>query len=1133
MNKHFVFLLGYILTCTFNASSQSLKVTDVDKRLTPSTTTASLSQFGGMDVNKSTGRIGKMIKLFETKQGRLVYAPVIQYSSAGVHMNEWGGRLGMTWNDNFTATIQRTVRSLPDDEAANSRRIPKESIAGQDLNALYLYDTAVSNFLSQTGKGQRDCEYDIFSYNIFGASGTFLIDGGQAKLLDHSDTVFISVLSTSPYTFKVTNTAGIKYYFGLDGAIEHSSNYNENMCDEPANPILNRQTAWFLNKMVSPEKDSIMFTYGSLNYDYLYDFAESATASISHDPNGTGVDYSHQYCGREKNAATKYLTQVSGKNFTVEFLYKLGPRNDLYNEKLYDKLVLKDKNGSIISRHEFTYDEVVSQSSVENTLQSSINNVNWLALIKSRYFLNAYKSKGIHDTGYLEHKFHYLSPNELPHRFSFAQDVAGYYNAQAYNTGFIPRDRAFAFLPSSYSQHFESLGYLGDRNPAWDASAYGLLNRIEYPTGGSDTIIYEANSYTIDETILTTGSTNGSFTCTSNSWQSQHQSSTFTVPFLQKVKLDVSTGYSNGSLPYDNDGSIYWVEFQLWNVTTNSAVSIPHPTVIYNSVTNEATMKIYEYYGDSVQLEPGYEYQFRCNLYGLYTKVDFNIGFYDGSYVVETEKPYYGQRVKKIVTRSNTNSNRTTLYRYKLFTQNDDLLTYSTRTSANISEELYPSFGNHVTVPVVCPSCTSGPLGSPVNISVENYRMGSSYPHDLNRFSGNNISYSHITQFLDEDETSFVASEFLIDPDLPATRIGGDLLPSVPISNYGWRNGLEFQKFSGTKEAPSSYRVFKKELTGYEFISIALQYSNFIVQETYDPILLNNINISAVTESPAYSVAWYPLFNLCHKMTYAESTEYFRSGPSLNTMTSTIQYEYGNESKLLSSQSSTDSKGLSTQTTIRGPKEMVDNSLDPTGIYQQMVNDHVLAEQVEVRSYRNAQLLSTERTKFHSPNTGMYLPQYTTSQKAGMAEYTQLRYHNYDNNGNPGCISMDKDVKTCYLWGYGKKLLIAKVVNMDYAALVTVLGGQTVVDAFLDQTNPSDVNVNTFLQPLRNGTIPAAAHVFTFLHKPLIGMTAATDQNGNTTHYEFDTLNRLRLIRDKDNKVIKVFDYKYQTSTNQ
>lgn len=56
---------------------------------------------------------------------------------------------------------------------------------------------------------------------------------------------------------------------------------------------------------------------------------------------------------------------------------------------------------------------------------------------------------------------------------------------------------------------------------------------------------------------------------------------------------------------------------------------------------------------------------------------------------------------------------------------------------------------------------------------------------------------------------------------------------------------------------------------------------------------------------------------------------------------------------------------------------------------------------------------------------------------------------------------------------------------------------------------------------------PDSAQMTTYTYDPLVGMTSQCDLNNKITYYEYDGLQRLKLIRDQDRNIIKNFQYNY------
>jgi YD repeat-containing protein len=87
-----------------------------------------------------------------------------------------------------------------------------------------------------------------------------------------------------------------------------------------------------------------------------------------------------------------------------------------------------------------------------------------------------------------------------------------------------------------------------------------------------------------------------------------------------------------------------------------------------------------------------------------------------------------------------------------------------------------------------------------------------------------------------------------------------------------------------------------------------------------------------------------------------------------------------------------------------------------------------------------------------------------------------------------------------------------------------------------EYTVPADVTqLNMRVDNNGGGTVwfddirlhPAAAQMTTYTYDPLVGITSQCDANGRFTYYEYDAFQRLVVVRDQDNNVLKKICYNY------
>ena len=279
-------------------------------------------------------------------------------------------------------------------------------------------------------------------------------------------------------------------------------------------------------------------------------------------------------------------------------------------------------------------------------------------------------------------------------------------------------------------------------------------------------------------------------------------------------------------------------------------------------------------------------------------------------------------------------------------------------------------------------------------------------------------------------------------------------------------------------------------------------------------------------------------------MTQKVSTVYNPSVPS-DSIATTTDYAY-NGSFQNSSVSTTDSKGGRRTEEFTYPLDYAGINASSTdaatmGIYN-LVNKNVVNNAVEHASYvtgsnNQKSLLSSVMDQYR---TDMPLPLQTIKvftstpltdfQKSGVSgglvqkdsRYAALlQFSGYDGYGNILEQQKANDVKEVYLWGYSGKYPVAKITGSDFGT----------VKAHVDTSvlnNGTETQVEAQLSALRSYfAATPSVQVTTCTYAPLVGMVSQTGPNGNTGYYSYDGLDRLQVVTDRDQNVVRRAFYNY------
>ena len=115
---------------------------------------------------------------------------------------------------------------------------------------------------------------------------------------------------------------------------------------------------------------------------------------------------------------------------------------------------------------------------------------------------------------------------------------------------------------------------------------------------------------------------------------------------------------------------------------------------------------------------------------------------------------------------------------------------------------------------------------------------------------------------------------------------------------------------------------------------------------------------------------------------------------------------------------------------------------------------------------------------------------------------------------------------TTLLWGYENQYPVAEVKNATFEQVRAALQLSAADLEVASATALPTADYLARIAALRTN-LPEAI-VTTYTYEPLVGMASSTDPAGVTTTYAYDGFQRLNLVRDQDNNIVKQYQYNYR-----
>ncbi|MDH5380016.1 MAG: hypothetical protein OEW75_04140, partial [Cyclobacteriaceae bacterium] len=484
----------------------------------PTPNTAKLVGFQSQKPNLYTGTASVNIPLYTINFDGWNLPLSINYSSNGITTNEEASEVGLGWSLSATGVISRTIRGHDD--------FFDGGVEGRHKG--YVYDTNPITFdvgyepdMGSTPPDQNsyyaylvqqkpDTEPDLFNYNFFGYSGTFVLTKrffennkwrvNIIKLTEDPTSIQYDMDNSSfivitPEGFKGTfnYTERSTSFFSTGNVSDRDMVRGEQFIDaqefKDNSGRFRATTSWYLGKIESPRHNFIYFNYDQGPYLSNQISFLPETFAVVKEPRCIQLV--------QENI---YLNQISSDHVQIDFFFE--PREDLRVNTLFTSpsgiIALPESNalkrytglkimgkavGSKLNKDISFYQNYFNQS--KHSLWN--DNENELLYLRSRLYKVV-----IDDQVY---RFDYYDNEGLPSKLTLGVDHFGYYNGRDDNTALFSPELTGPGACDVENVGIEYYKQRSERLVDFDKGKAGLLRKVKYPTKGYTEFEYEGHDY--------------------------------------------------------------------------------------------------------------------------------------------------------------------------------------------------------------------------------------------------------------------------------------------------------------------------------------------------------------------------------------------------------------------------------------------------------------------------------------------------------------------------------------------------------------------------------------------------------------------------------------------------------------
>lgn len=1157
------FILLFLFAPIYSWCQTTPNVSDYSKIidfLPPSPNAASLGKYGSIDLSLASGMANINVPIFDYPSSNLKVPISLSYTSNGFKVDELPGRAGVGWSLNAGGVVTRTVYGAVD-EMSQRLQVPADFPARS--RALIDFMENASNL---DAYASFDVQPDIFSFNFNGYTGRFILDSNLNPIqLSYSNIKIERDFIDTIWTFKFTTADGVQYLFGGNSASETSSKSQTGCGKGYPNAAA---TAWYLQKIIHPDNDTITFKYLPNVINYTTGISESVFGRITTQSPASCYGYNipnpnlgNTSCVSLLRTGSILLDEINSTG-GVKLKFGYVNRTDCDDQLLSYINVYRPEQSTIFKTYSFTY--VYSHSTgFQNSFSNSDTSLNY------RPFLIGVTEKNPVLGPAKNYFFSYNDINSLPPRLSYAQDDYGYFNGKN-NTTLIPHptDPSWqSLLPTATANR--------DEDPLY--AQKGLISSIIYPTSGQDSIIYESNQVYKNVPIYPPQtSINASAIHTLLGGSTIVYSDSAIIGFPQKQRLlgGCSFNGTSGQDATHDKGTIDLID-------ETTGVTIFSQVLIYGQ-----NLDTY------LDLQQGHTYIIRSTAFGNVT-IGATLYYMAGNLTYQYMNVNTGGvRVQKVISTDRA-TNVTNIKNY--------LYSYLSTPGISSGGPVFTPFYEKI-LPDYIP-CSSGtptdPNNSAVNCDIAEYDFYSMYSNSQNNiytYPYSPISYGSVIESFGENfENGGIEHQFTVSPDLSAGQIvGNGIMFNSPLTSYAWQNAREIYQ-QVFKMQGSNYIPVKKIFTHYkEDVRVDTEYKAYIGNKKYNPSCINNP--PSDIEVNAFDLYTYSHFRKWVYVDTVRTWNYDINGQ--NYVEELNVTDYANILHALpTKQTSILSTGVSNIINNYYPQDITLTGTEETARLS-LVSKHMTGTILQQQIHKgNTQELNL-KTGYNVFANNLVLPITHTVQLLANTPEERIRFYNYNIYGKVLDQAKTLDIHQSYVWDNLSNNPIAKVLNSAYIDIaytsfeadgkgnwtfsgvpdnsggaitgtksyslsfgsisksgltsatkyiisywskgsVSVSGGSqsnsitgktvngwTYHEVMVTSTTSVTISGNTFIDELR--LYPSDAQMTTYTYEPLIGMTSQCGVDNTIQYYEYDGLGRLLDIKDPDGNIIKTFEYHYQ-----